>query len=270
MRELVIVVISIFLVLPAYPKDKPSKDYVPNVFIYTIPDDEDDAEGEIGKNELNTNTVVKAPVLKTEIQYFDNLDVVTFDASQNPKKINISKPQKISAVSNQARTLSNRSLKMPYRPVKAAYKTSEESWISDYSKSYEEKIGAFSIGSNYSKSLSSLSTLEYSSGLFTKYHKNNFTLVTEFSKEQSPVSGYTGDTFSLAPEYRFNKSLALKNVLTTNLTTNRKTAELILLLTPFAFKNNDRFNVELSAGQTYDEDNSVLKSKFKFNTSFKL
>ena len=269
MRLLLIVVISVLLAVPAFSKDKPERDYIPNVFIYSIPD-EDDKNDEIGKTELNTNTTVKTPVLKTEIKYFDNIDTVTLDNSKNSKIINISKPQKINAVANQAKILSGKSLKRPYKPPKAAYLQQEESLITDYNKSYEEKIGVLSIGSNYSSSLSSLSSLEYSSGLFTKYHKNKFTLKTQLTKEQSAVSGYSEDSFSLAPEYRFNKSVALKHVLTTNITTNRKTAELILLLTPFAYKNNDRFNLELSAGQTYDADNSLLKSKFKFMTNFKL
>lgn len=271
MRVWILVLLTLFSVqIPLFGKDKAPKDYVPNVFIYQIPEEEPDENDEIGKNELNTNTIVKQPTLTGEVQYFDHLDVVTLDKSQDAKKINLSKPQKISVSVNQAKSLPNRSLKKPYSPVKARYRGAEESWISDYNKNYEEHIGAFSIGSNYSSGLSSLSSLEYSSGLFTKYQKNNFTLKTQYTKEQIAFSDYTADTFSLSPEYRLNRAIALKNILTTNLTTNRKTAELVLMLTPFAYKNNDRLNLELSAGQTYNEDYSVLKSKFKFSTNFKL
>ena len=90
----------------------------------------------------------------------------------------------VNAVANQAKILSGKSLKRPYKPPKAAYLQREESLITDYNKSYEEKIGVLSIGSNYSSSLSSLSSLEYSSGLFTKYHKNKFTLKTQLTKER--------------------------------------------------------------------------------------
>ena len=270
MRELVLVLVLIFSFnLPVFAKDK-VKDYIPNVFVYQIPDEPEQNDDEIGKNELNTNTIVKTPVLKTEIHYFDNLDVVSFEKSDNAKQINLSKPQKITPSKSPIKNANNTNLKHPYSPVKSKYAGAEESWISDYTKGYEERLGSFSIGSNYSTNLSSLSTLEYSSGLFTKYQKNNFTLKTQYTKEQTATSGYTADSFSFSPEYRINKSLALKNVFTTNLTTNRKSAELTLLLTPFAYKNNDRLNLEVSAGQTYDEDNTLLKSKFKFNTSFKL
>lgn len=271
MRVLVLfLAIMLGINLPSCAKDKAEKDYVPNVFIYQIPDDIDNNSDEIGKVELNTNTVVKTPVLKSEIHYFDNIDVVSLDKSSDGKKINLSKPQKISATANQAKSVPNRSLKKPYAPVKSTYAGREENWISDYNKNYEERMGNFSIGSNYSSGLSSLSSLEYSSGLFTKYQRNNFALKTEYIKEQTAVSGYTADSFSFAPEYRFNRALAVKNVFTTNITTNRKSADLVLMLTPFAYHNNDRLNLELSAGQTYDADNTVLKSKFKFNTNFKL
>ncbi|MBO7673332.1 hypothetical protein J6S88_08005 [bacterium] len=271
MRVWILVLLTLFSVqIPLFGKDKAPKDYVPNVFIYQIPEDTADDSDEIGKNELNTNTVVKQPILTGEVQYFDHLDVVSLDKSQDAKKINLSKPQKIAVSANQAKSLPNKSLKKPYSPVKSKYRGSEESWISDYNKDFEEKIGPFSIGSNYSSGLSSLSTLEYSSGLFTKYQKNNFTLKTQYTKEQTAFSDYTADSFTLSPEYRLNKAIALKNILTTNLTTNRKTAELVLMLTPFAYKNNDRFNLELSAGQTYNENYSVMKSKFRFNTNFKL
>ena len=271
MRVLFLIIIFLFLFqIPVYPKDKVPKDYIPNIFIYQIPDEPEEDDGEIGNTELNTNTVVKQPTITGEIQYFEHLDVVSLDKSIDAKKINLSKPQKISVSLNQAKSMPNRSLKKPYLPVKSKYRGVEENWISDYKKGYEENIGPFSIGSSYSTSLSSLSSLEYSSGLFTKYKKNNFSFKTEYIKEQTASSGYTADSFSISPEYRLNSAVALKNIFTTNLTTNRKTAELVLMLTPFAYKNNDRLNLELSAGQTYNDDYSILKSKFKFNTSFKL
>ena len=64
--------------------------------------------------------------------------------------------------------------------------------------------------------------------------------------------------------------MAIKNVLKADLTRERKTAQLILLLTPFAYKGNERFNLEVGAGQTYDDTNSLMRTKFEFSTKLEL
>lgn len=258
-------------------KGKNPDGYIPNVFIYEIPDEEEEennpAVEEIGSTELNTNTAVKPTVLKTEIQYFDNLDVVSLDKTANSKKINISKPQKISANSLKdynKKLEANQAARVSNKVVQASYRGDEESWISGNYKGVEEKVGDFSFGTSYSSEVSSLSNLEYSSGLFTKYQKKNFTLNTKFQKDQVATYGLTTNNVSIAPELRLNKALAIKNVLKADLTRNRKSAELILLLTPFAYKGNNRFNLELGAGQTYDSTNSLMRTKFEFSSKLEL
>lgn len=278
MRELVLILIMLFFLTPTAhaAKSKNPDGYIPNVFIYEIPDDDEETKPmieEIGSTELNTNTAVKSPVLKTEIQYFDNLDVVNLDKTANPKAINISKPQKISANSLKdynKKLEANKAARVSNKVVQASYRGDEESWISGNYKGIEEKVGAFSFGTNYSSEVSSLSSLEYSSGLFTKYQKKNFALKTQVYKEQVATYGLTTNNISIAPEYRFNKALAIKNVLKADLTRERKTAQLILLLTPFAYKGNERFNLELGAGQTYDDTNSLMRTKFEFSTKLEL
>ncbi len=278
MRELLtVLVLMMFLSPPAFAfKNKNPDGYIPNVFIYEIPDDEEDenpAVEEIGNKDLNTNTAIKPTVLKTEIQYFDNLDVVSLDKTVDAKKINISKPQKISATSLKdynKRLEAHKAARVSSKVVRPLYRGEEESWIATNDKKFEESYGDFSFGSSYTSEVSSLSSLEYSSGLFTKYQNKNFSLNTKFQKEQVATYGLTTNNISIAPEYRLNKALAVRNVFKADLTRNRKTAELILLLTPFAYWGNDRFNLELGAGQTYDATNTLLRTKFQFSTRLEL
>lgn len=277
MRELVIIFFILLIASPVYAEKSKNPDgYIPNVFIYEIPDEEEDensAVQELGSTELNTNTTVKPTVLKTEIQYFDNLDVVNLDKTSNPKVINLAKPQKMSASSLKdynKKLEANKAARVSNKVVQAAYRGDEESLISGNYKGVEEKVGAFSFGTNYSSEVSSLSSLEYSSGLFTKYQKKNFTLNTIFQKDQVATYGLTTNNISIAPEYRLNKALGIRSVLKADITRNRKTAELILLLTPFAYKGNERFNLQVGAGQTYDDTNSLMRTKFEFSTKLEL
>lgn len=277
MREFILILLTLIMFTPSvFAKNKNPDGYIPNVFIYEIPDEEEEENPvvhEIGNTDLNTNTAVKPTVLKTEIQYFDNLDVVSLDKTANPKKINISKPQKISASSLKdynKKLEANKAARVSNKVVQASYRGEEESWISTNTKGVEEKYGNFTFGTDYSSEVSSLSSLEYSSGLFTKYQKKNFSLKTKVFKDQVATYGLTTNNVSIAPELRLNKALAIKNVLKADLTRQRKTAQLILLLTPFAYQGNDRFNVELGAGQTYDDTNSLMRTKFEFSTRLEL
>lgn len=277
MRELVLIIFLLVFFSPSVfaEKSKNPDGYIPNVFIYEIPEEDESTTNneELGNMELNTNTSVKTPVLKTEIQYFDNLDVVSLDKTENSKKINISKPQKISASSLKdynKKLEANKAARVSNKVVQASYRGDEESLISGNYKGVEESLGNFSFGTNYSSEVSSLSNLEYSSGLFTKYQKKNFSLNTKFTKEQVATYGLTTNNISVEPEYRLNRALAIRNVLKADLTRERKTAQLILLLTPFAYKGNDRFNLELGAGQTYDDTNALMRTKFEFSTRLEL
>ncbi len=277
MREIVLILLTLLLFTPsAHARSKNPDGYIPNVFIYEIPDEEDEAkpvENEIGNTDLKTNTTVKPTVLKTEIQYFDNLDVVSLDKTVNSKKINISQPQKLAATSLKdynKKLEANKAARVSNKVVQAAYRGEEESWIAANNKGVEEKYGNFTFGTDYSSEVSCLSSLEYSSGLFTKYQKKNFSLKTKVFKDQVATYGLTTNNVSIAPELRLNKALAIKNVLKADLTRQRKTAQLILLLTPFAYQGNDRFNVELGAGQTYDDTNSLMRTKFEFSTKLEL
>ena len=278
MRVWVLILFMLVLTPSAFAKESKNPDgYIPKVFIYEIPDDEEDegnsAVNEIGSTELNTNTEAKPAVLKTEIQYFDNLDVVSLDKTENSKTINISKPQKISATSLKdynKKLEANKAARVSNKVVQASYRGNEENWISGNYKGIEEKYGNFSFGTNYSSEVSSLSSLEYSSGLFTKYQRKNFSLNTKYHKDQVATYGLTTNYISFEPEWRLNSSLAIRHVLEADITRNRKTAQLILLLTPFAYKGNDRFNLQFGAGQTYDDTNALMKTKFEFSTKLEL
>ena len=225
MRVWVLILFMLVLTPSAFAKESKNPDgYIPKVFIYEIPDEDEEgnsAVNEIGSTELNTNTEVKPAVLKTEIQYFDNLDVVSLNKTENSKTINISKPQKISATSLKdynKKLEANKAARVSNKVVQAAYRGNEENWISGNYKGVEEKYGNFSFGTNYSSEVSSLSSLEYSSGLFTKYQRKNFSLNTRYHKDQVATYGLTTNYISFEPEWRLNSSLAIRHVLEADIT----------------------------------------------------
>ena len=137
MRAIILVCLILFMSAPSvWAKNKNPDGYIPNVFIYEIPDEEETVSPvveEIGNVELNTNMAVKTPVLQSEIQYFDNLDVVSLDKTVSAKSINISKPQKISANTLKdynKRLEANKAARVSNKVVKAKYRGDEENWIS--------------------------------------------------------------------------------------------------------------------------------------------
>ena len=275
MRVLLLLIVSLcfFTLQPLQAKENLSEVYIPNIFIYEIPE-EAETEDEIGSVKLNTNVNTNSStVLKSEIKYFDNLDIVTLDNNPKSKSINLAKPQKIQSASLKdynKKALNAKTVKHNSQIVRAKYQGIEEDIVTSKSAKYEERYGNFLFGSNYSSDVNSLSSLDYSSGLFSRYKKKNFAISTGFYRDQSAVSDWYSNSFSFAPELRLNRSLAVKNVMKADITNNRRSNELVLMLTPFAYKGDDRFNLELGAGQTYDDSNALLKSKFRFSTNLKL
>jgi len=251
---------------------KPDKDYIPNVFIYQIPDEEEVSE--IGDNSLNTKTDVKTPVLKSEIQYFDHIDTVTMDKTVNAKNINLSKPQKITAKSLSDYGKKKEAKKAELLSVTSSgqlYNGDINIWNANYDNKQEYKRGGFSLGTSQSAEVANDTNFSYTSGLFAKYQIKNFSLNTKFQRTSTMAQQLTfGNSISITPEYRLNKAIAVKNEFKADLTKNRKSSELILMLTPFAYKGNDRFNLEAGVGQTYDGNNALMKTKFEFNTKFQL
>lgn len=127
------------------------------------------------------------------------------------------------------------------------------------------KDGAFSIGTSYDESVDN-SDLGFTTSFFTKYDNKYFSLSSAYKKNSGVAYSNVIDKFSFTPELKFNEYISIKDIMTSDITRNRKENELVLSLKP---TKEDRIRFELGAGQTYDEHNSLMRSKVKFSTLLK-
>lgn len=266
---------------------------LPNIFIWAIPDDvtrsaeeaeakdapESDyineksvnntfqvSEEEIGLD-LNVEDVgiISASTLKGYAEYVEDVDSIYLKDEKNQPILNLKVPQKITS-----RQTMNLQKKLDLDVKKQISKYNEEEYkISGDSSNTVAKVGNFSFGTVAGYDVDT-SMLEYETGLFTKYEKNKFALSSSYKKSLKTTYGQYVDTFSLTPEYRLNKILAVQEVFSADLTRNRKSGELVLKITPFGNKDSDRLNFELGAKQTMDETNAIYRTQFRFSTEFKL
>jgi hypothetical protein len=112
--------------------------------------------------------------------------------------------------------------------------------------------------------------LEEETGLFTKYQKSKFSVSSTFKKSLNTTYAKDYNTISVAPEYKLNDYMSLKNVLSADITRNRRSSKLIFSINPFGSKDKDRLLLEFGAKQTIYLDNDTTKTEFSFSTTFKL
>ncbi len=125
--------------------------------------------------------------------------------------------------------------------------------------------GNFSIGTSYNESIDT-SDLGFTTSFYTKYDRKHFSLSSAYNKESGVAYSTVVDKFSFTPEIKLNKYISIKDVLTSDITRNRKENSLILSVKP---TQDDRVRFEFGAGQTYDNTSAVIKSQVKFSTQFK-
>ena len=245
---------------------------LPNIFIYSPPTPTG--------NEVKLNDSDTVQVNETVNPYirYDDSSVARYDYSLpcdeavelsdvKTNSLNLKKAPNTSGLNNANLNLSkyknNQTALMPivYR--------GEEYSIQPLSKREVEQMGNFKYGTLYGAAIDT-SQLEYSAGLFTRYERKHFALSTAYQKNQGTAYGLTTDNFYIAPELKLNKTFSISNVMKADTTRNRRSSELVLKIKPFANKGNDRLNLEFGAGQTYDQNNELYKTQFRFNTNFKL
>lgn len=279
--------------LPCYSVEDDTK--LPNIFIWAIPDEvkrssdvaedadapEDayineksvnstsqiDSDDEIGLdlNSSDDTDTISATTLKGYAEYVEDADSIYLKDGNNQFVVNLKVPQKITS-----RQSLNLQKKTDFGLEKQISKYNEEEYrISGGSSKTVAKLGNFSFGAISGYDVDT-SMLEYETGLFTRYEKKKFALNSAYKKSLKTTYGQYVDTFSLTPEFRMNKIFAIKEVLSADMTRNRKSGELVLQVTPFGNKDNDRLNFELGAKQTMDETNTIYRTQFRFSTEFKL
>ena len=112
--------------------------------------------------------------------------------------------------------------------------------------------------------------LESEAGLFTRYEKSRFALSSTYKKNLNTTYNQFYDTISIAPEFKLNNYMSIKNEYKADITRNRKSGALIFSLNPFGKKDADRLRFELGAKQTIFADNTEPKTEFSFSTKLKL
>ena len=272
------------LTLAANPKMPPvseGENLLPNIFIYSFPDDtqteektteqtipennivteEPLQEGEEITLELDNNIILGASTLKGYTQYVEDTSKIHLKDENNNFILNIKEPQKIS---------SSKGLNLKKQTKPTLTYTDAEYVIAPNSIKSSSKIGNFTIGAMYKNEVDNIAMLETETGLFTKYEKSRFALSSTVKKSLNTTYAQDYNTVSVAPELKLNNYMSLKNVLSADITRNRRASEVVFQLNPYGQKDTDRLMLELGAKQTFYLDNDTSKTQFSFSTIFKL
>ena len=133
---------------------------------------------------------------------------------------------------------------------------------------YKSKNG-FTAGATYDQEIDT-AELEQSTGVFSRYDTRHFGIYTAFQRTLNSTNSNYNDNVYFSPEFKLNQYFTLKQILSADITRNRKKAEFVISINPFGNKDNDRLRIDLGANATYDDSNSLLKNQIKFSTKFKL
>lgn len=239
----------------------------------TSGDEEDDEEDEVvdeedenidGEYEMGD---MYTDVLKGYAEYNEEeANTITLDDSPDELlKLDIIKPAKISK--SDYTSLKTSSLKF-YDNQYSKYTGSEYNIAPKSSTNYRKYKG-FSAGTTYNQCID-YAEFEQSSGVFSRYEYKNWAINTAYSKTINSTNNNYNDNFYFAPEWKVNQYFSLKEVFSADVAKHRKKAELVLSINPFGNKDSDRMRLEFGANQSYDNTNAVIRSQFKFSTSFKL
>lgn len=266
---------------------------LPNIFIYTIPDDNvperpmensdsDDNNTYIeekttsSKNskeedvimlnmaeENDENIVLGATVLKGYAEYIEDSEAIYLKDDNDNFVINLKVPQKITASKGLNLSSYSRSNEIS-KHTNTEYNIAPKSIISSSTK------GDFTIGALYENEVDNIAMLESETGLFTRYEKNKFAVSSSFKKSLNTTYAQDYNTISVTPEFKLNNYISLKNKLSADITRNRRSSELIFSLNPFGKKDTDRMLLEAGAKQTYYADTGENKTQLNFSATFKL
>ena len=156
-----------------------------------------------------------------------------------------------------------------FTPNQYSRLNSPEYSIAPMYSSKSRQIGAFSAGTIFSQYIDT-GELENSSGIFSRYQYKRRALTTTYTRTHSSTDNSYSDNFYFAPELKLNQYLTITERLSANPMTKNKKAEFILSINPFGERDIDRLRLDLGTSQSYDDENNLLKSQFKFYTVFKL
>lgn len=254
---------------PVYAEDNQDElPILPNIFIWETPDD-NTSEEELTDNIPDENTdeeialkINKKPEkipFRGYAEFDETADTIYLQNENNNLVLNIRVPQKFDT----PKLTDSKKFNKDY--IFSKY-NSEEYSISPESIMAVEKKGDFSYGTLFNTGIDT-SQLERSATLFTRYEKNRFAVSSAFKKNNLTAYGLNTDTFYFAPEFRLNEMFSFSEVLSADMTRDRRKGEFVLTVYP---RKDDRMLLEIGAGQTYDINRSLINSQLRFSTKFKL
>lgn len=300
MRKFLLLLLSLMVIqIPAFSINKKmlptsgGENALPNIFIYTIPDDNvperplNNSEIEENNNyieektttsknneeeetvmldmyeENDENIVLGATVLKGYAEYIEDRDTIYLKDDNDNFVINLKVPQKITA-SKGLDLASHTRTNQISKHTNTEYNIAPKSVISSSTK------GDFTIGALYENEVDNIAMLESETGLFTRYEKDKFAVSSSFKKSLNTTYAQDYNTISVTPELKLNSYISLKNKLSADITRNRRSTELIFSLNPFGKKDRDRMLLEAGAKQTFFMDTGENKTQLNFSATFKL
>lgn len=280
--------------------EQATQQQAPKVFIYHIPD-EDNLSSEISPVEtkpdiISDDVTADTSGIEPEEEYYDDYSdgkIRKSETNENGYEIEdmysdvlkgyaVYNEDDENAVSLNPEHFLNIKIAQPYNYKGGKYLASKSLYPSVYSKfsnmeysikplssSHSKDIGyGFTAGTMFNQVIDT-AELEQSTGVFSRYDKGRFGLYTAFSKTLNSTNSNYNDNFYISPELKLNQYFTLKEILSADITRNRKKAELVFSINPFGKKDNDRLRIEFGANATFDEDNALLKNQFKFSTNYK-
>lgn len=300
MRKFLLLLLSLMVIqIPAFSINKKmlptsgGENSLPNIFIYTIPD-ENIPERPLNNSDINDNNsyiddksstsknneeeetvmldmseendeniVLGATVLKGYAEYIEDRDTIYLKDDNDNFVINLKVPQKITA-SKGLDLASHTRTNQISKHTNTEYNIAPKSVISSSTK------GDFTIGALYENEVDNIAMLESETGLFTRYEKDKFAVSSSFKKSLNTTYAQDYNTISVTPELKLNSYISLKNKLSADITRNRRSTELIFSLNPFGKKDRDRMLLEAGAKQTYYVDTGENKTQLNFSATFKL
>ncbi len=273
----------------------------PKIFVYHIPDDEPftqpSSEEEQKPDIISDDVTADTSGIEPEEYEYDEIeednDIKKLATDENGYEIEdlysdvlkgyaVYNEDEENAVSLDTKDFLSIKILHPYNYKGGKYLASKSLYMPAYSKfsnmeysikplasSHSKNMGyGFTAGTMFNQTID-YAELEQSTGVFSRYDTKRFGIYTAFSKTLNSTNSNYNDNFYFAPELKLNQYFTLKEILSADITRNRKKAELVFSINPFGKKDNDRLRIEFGANATFDEDYELLKNQFRFSTNYK-
>lgn len=146
------------------------------------------------------------------------------------------------------------------------YYNNNDNAKSSVTHTFSKKINNSTYGTKLDSNMNADSSKQAVT-LFKKYEKEKFSVDTAYKNSNPSAFGQeTSGTVSVAPAFKLNDSLSIKNVFSSDLQKDQKKGEVILSVQPL---KTDRMKLDLGAGQVVDTNNDITRSQLNFSTKFR-